>query len=146
MENTAAASLLRSSIQKIQDPHKLRDIVSDFILQIRTQMNSTEDKKLLYPMMDRGYFVLSEIEKENLLPEKPLSEVLSKIHSYGSWNIDAITEQMPQSSDRIRYEAHRLFISFILNVQRLEISEHQKAAAEEAYYKKFSDRLVQVSQ
>lgn len=143
MENTAAASLLRSSIQKIQDPHKLRDIVSDFILQIRTQMNSTEDKKLLYPMMDRGYFVLSEIEKENLLPERPLTEVLSKINAFGSWDIDAITEHMPQSTERIRYEAHRLFISFILNVQRLEISDSQKASAENAYYRRFADRLVQ---
>lgn len=146
MENTAAASLIRQSLKKIQDTAQLRDIVCDYILQIRTQMNSTEDKKLLYPMMDRGYFVLSEIEKENLIIERPLTEVLGKIQAFGSWDIDAITENMPQSSDRIRYEAHRLFISFILNVQRLEISDSQKASAQEAYYKRFADRLAQVSQ
>lgn len=161
MENSAAESLLRQSLHKIQNPDKLREIVSDYILQIRTQMNTTEDNKLLYPMMDRGYFVLSEIEKESLLPEKPLTEVITKMNTIGCWDlrfeqghmdyenvIDAIREHIPSNTTetRLSYEAHRLFISFILNVQRLEIRDSQRLNAQEAFYKKLADRFGQIQQ
>lgn len=161
MEHTAAASLLRQSLQKIQNPEKLREIVSDYILQIRNQMNTTEDNKLLYPMMDRAYFVLSEIEKEKLIPERPLTEVITKINAIGSWDlrfeqshmdyekvIDAIREDIPSNTteSRIRYEAHRLFISFILNVQRLDIRDSQHLSAQDAFYKKLADRFEQIQQ
>lgn len=137
MEDLSLAKIVERGLINIEDESRLRDLIADGILETRYLMNQVQDYESLEKLKDRGSFFLAEYERHYLAAYYPLSEVLQKISviqndehqyedrlSYYGGLIDAIRENIPSvNTDRLRYEAHRFFITYYLNMQKLEIRD-----------------------
>lgn len=137
MEDLSLSKIVEKSLIAVENEAQLKDMIADVILETRHHMNQVEDYGTLEKLKDRGSLFLAEYERHHLAPNYPLTEVLQKISaiqndeylqsdrlSYFGGLIDAIRETIPSvTTDRLRYEAHRFFITYYLNMQRLEIRD-----------------------
>ncbi len=148
MESLNLSGIMKESLASMENEAKLKDMIADVLLETRHHMNQVEDYALLEKLKDRGSLFLSEYERHHLAAHYPLTEVLQKISNIQSEDyesadhlayygdlIDVLREDIPSvNTDRLRYEAHRFYVSYYLNRQRLQIKDDGLLRARGEFY------------